>query len=73
MLKEKNPLLKLKFKKERTLIFNIRYLNFESLYSLYALILENPIDNFWYECFNIILGYMQLIIFMFDKTVSEYY
>lgn len=73
MLKEKNPLLKLKLKKERSFIFNIKYIIFESLYSLYDLILENPIDNFWFECFNIIIGYIQLIIFMFDRTVSEYY
>ena len=70
MFKEKNTLLKLKFEKEPEAIYDFFNYIFESLYALYDFILDNPFENFWYECFNIILSYLQLIAFVFDKTVS---
>ena len=70
MLKEKNPLLKLKLKKEKKLISNFLGDFIEGFYALYDFILENPIENFWYECFNIILSYLQLISLAFSETVS---
>ena len=72
MLKEKNPLIKLKFKEEKDLFFSIQSNIFESLYALYDFILDDPIRIFWYECLNILLSYLQLIAFIFDKTVSKY-
>ncbi len=70
MLKDKNPLLKIKFKKEKQRLSSIFNYIYESLYALYDLILDDPIENFWYECLNIIISYLQLIAFIFDKTVS---
>lgn len=69
MLKEKNPLLKLKLKKENTKISIIINNFFEDIYILYDLILENPIENIWFECFNLIFSYGQLSLFIFDKIV----
>ena len=70
MLKDKNSLLKLNFNKQIPQLSNIFDYIFESLYALYDLILDDPIENFWYESFNIIISYFQLIAFVFDKTVS---
>ena len=70
MLKDKKSLLKLNFKKQIPQLSNIFDYIFESLYALYDLILDDPIENFWYESFNIIISYLQLIAFIFDKTVS---
>ena len=70
MLKDKHSLLKLNFKKQIPQLSNMFDYIFESLYALYDLILDNPIENFWYEIFNIIISYLQLIAFIFDKTVS---
>lgn len=70
MLKDKNPLLKINYQKENPKLSNIIDYIFESLYSLYDFILDDPIEILWYECFNILLSYLQLIAFIFDKTVS---
>ena len=71
MLKEKNSLLTLKIKNKKTAIYKIIRNVYESLYSLYYSILEHPFENIWYECIIITLGYLQLIIYVFDKTVSK--
>lgn len=42
----------------------------EGLYDLFCLLLDNPIENFWYECINVSLGYFQLLIYILDDTVS---
>lgn len=70
MLKDKNPLLKINYSRENQKLTNIFDYIFESLYSLYDFILNEPIEIFWYECFNILLSYLQLIAFIFDKSVS---
>ncbi len=70
MIKEKGSILKLNAKKidsKMSTSFN----NFsESLYALYDYILEDPIENFWYECISIILSYLQIMSFIFKKEVS---
>ena len=71
MKMEKNPLLKLKIQNRKSTLFEFYYSYSESLYELFDLIIENSIDNFWYECINILLGYIQLIAYMFDPTVSN--
>ena len=71
MIREKNPLLKLKIQNRKSTLFEFYYSYWESLYELFDLIIENSIDNFWYECINILLGYIQLIAYMFDPTVSN--
>ena len=70
MLKEKNPLLKLKLKTEEPTLSKLLNNIFEALYELYDFILDEPIENFWYECINVILSYFQLITLMLDDTVS---
>ena len=70
MLKEKNPLLKLNLKIEEPTLSKLLNNIFEALYELYDFILDEPIENFWYECINVILSYFQLITLMLDDTVS---
>ena len=70
MLKEKNPLLK-DFKEEKIEIFQFFKNIFEAFYNLFDIILENPIENFWYECIGIIISYAQILLYLFDKTVSK--
>ena len=70
MLKEKNPLLKLKLEQKKPMFFKFIDYSFEALYGLYDFILDSPVENFWYECIIIILSYLQLISLMFDETVS---
>ena len=69
MLKEKHPLLKLKLKKQKNIISKIIHESYNALFTLYYLILEYTIENILYELINIVLGYFQLIIFIFDNTV----
>ena len=72
MLKEKNPLLKMKLNQGKAFLYIlIKSIN-ESLYSLFDLILEEPYESIWYKCISIIFEYLQLIIYIFDKTVSQY-
>jgi hypothetical protein len=70
MLKEKSPLLNIEIKNEKSLKFNNINDIFECLYELYDLMLDNPIENIWYECLSIVISYLQLIALMFDKIVS---
>ena len=72
MILDKNPIINLNFSKKNS-AFN-KYYNIitESLYSLFDLILDDPIENFILECIIILLGYSQLIIFIFDPIVSIY-
>ena len=70
MLKEKTPLINLEIKNEKSLKFNNINDIFECLYELYDFMLDNPIENIWYECLSIVISYFQLISLMFDKIVS---
>lgn len=67
MLKEKNPVLKIKIKIENSSSVNK---NFEALYSLYDYILNEPIEIFFLDFLGILLSYLQLIAFIFEDTVS---
>ena len=69
MLKEKHPLLKLKLKRQKDIINKIIHESYNSLFTLYYLILEDTIENIVYEWISIVFGYLQLIIFIFDNTV----
>ena len=71
MLKEKNSLLIFEIKEKKSVLSQFLRNIYESLYSLFDSILERPIESIWYECIIIILGYLQLIIYIFDKTVSK--
>ena len=67
MLKEKNPVLKIKIKIENSSSINNI---FESLYTLYDFILKDPIEIFFLYFFSILLSYLHLIAFIFEDTVS---
>ena len=71
MLKEKNPLIKLELRKKKFKVTKIILEIFESFYELFDLILENPIENFWYEFIGLIIGYLQINYYAIDKTVSN--
>ena len=71
MLKEQNPLINLNFEKKSMFISNTLELIYEGLYELYRFILEDPFENFWFECIGIILGYAQIILYLIDKTVNK--
>ena len=73
MLKENNPLLKLDIKVKKSYLSSIIFKVLESFYSLFDLILEDPLENFWYEIVSIILGYIQILYYLIDKTVSIFF
>ena len=73
MIQEKNPLIDLEFSPKSSKFKNLYDRTTESLYSLFDLILESPIENIVFEILIISLGYLQLIAFIFDPTVSSIY
>ena len=70
MLNENNPLLEIKLTKQKSSFNDFCYSIIESFYVLFDLIVEDAIENFWYEFFIIFSGYMQLFCFLLDSTVS---
>ena len=72
MLKEKNPLLKLNLIEKKFILTELCIKIFESFYKIFDIILEDPIENFWFEFLGIVLGYSQIIYYWVDRTVSEY-
>ena len=71
MIKEKSRLINIQLK-EKTSKIIIFYKDFiEGLYALYCFMLDDPIENFWYECISLSLGYFQLLIYIIDETVSS--
>ena len=71
MINEKTLLSNLHIEKEESVLTEL-YKNFvEGLYELYCLMLDNPFENFWYECISVSLGYFQLLIYVIDETVSK--
>ena len=71
MLKEKNPLLKLKIKQEKSIITRVLKNIFESLFGLFELILDDPIENIYFEIISLFICYIQIIMFIFNETVSK--
>ena len=70
MLKEKNPLIKIKIKKEISIFKKIINNLLESLFALFELILDDPIENLWFEIISLFICYIQMIMFIFNETVS---
>ena len=67
MLKDKNPILKIKINLENSSSVNKFY---EALYLLYDFILNDSIEIFFLDFLGILLSYLQLIAFIFEDTVS---
>ena len=71
MLKEKNPLLKLQIKQEKSIITRALKNIFESLFGLFELILDDPIENIYFEIISLFICYIQIIMFIFNESVSN--
>ena len=71
MLKEPNPLIDLNIEKKPIFISSFLKLLYESLYELFRYILEDPFENFWFECIGIVMGYAQILLYLIDKTVNK--
>ena len=71
MLSEKNPLLKLKIKKEKKFIVEFYKKISQAFFILFDLMLEKSSENFLIEFFSILIGYFQLIIHCFDPIVRN--
>ena len=71
MIKENN-IITIKIKKEKSLFTKILNNILESLFALFELILEDPIENFWFEIISLFICYIQIIMFIFNETVSRF-
>ena len=71
MLKAYNTLLKVKLKKEKSELNKLIKNIIESLYELFEQILDNAIENFYFEIISLCICYLQIIMFIFNETVSK--
>jgi len=71
MLKENENLLDLKFQREKIIYSKTRKLVYEALYELFYLILQSPIENILFEIISILLSYLQILMFIFNRTVRK--
>ena len=71
MLKEPNPLIDLSLEKKPIFISSFLKIIYEGLYELFRYILEDPFENFWFECIGIVIGYLQILLYLVDKTVNK--
>ena len=71
MLKENNSLINLKLIKEKSLLTKVGKKFFEALYELFELLLIDPFENIYLEIICILIGYLQIIAFIFNETVSK--
>jgi hypothetical protein len=71
MIAEKSSVLKIKLNKKELSIIKF-YRDFvEGLYALFCFMLDDPVENFWYESISISLGYFQILIYIIDESVSQ--
>lgn len=71
MLKENNPLLEINLEVEKQFLIKLYQKYFEPLYELYILILMDPIENFYFEIISLFICHFQIILFIFNNTVSK--
>ena len=71
MLKENEKLLNINFKSYKIIYSETRKIIYEALYELYFLILQSPIENILFEIISFLLSYLQIIMFIFNETVSN--
>jgi hypothetical protein len=70
MNEKEKKIIKAKIGKNESKIFKKNEDFYEGFNALFYFILKNPLDNFWWECFSIIIQYIQLTIFTLDEKVS---
>ncbi len=68
---ENNSILKVEINEKEFKLIKIIEEFYEGLYSLFYLIMKNPLENFWWECISLTIQYSQLLIFIIDETVSK--
>ena len=70
MIKGNEKLLDLKIN-EKIIYSKTRKIIYEALYELFFLILQSPIENFLFEIVSFLISYFQIIMFIFNETVSN--
>ena len=70
MNKSKESFLKLNLVK-KSLNLELKNSLYEPFYYLFCLIMEDPIENLWFEIFHILFGYLQLTAYLFDSIVNH--
>ena len=70
MIKGNEKLLDLKIN-EKIIYSKTRKIIYEALYELFFLILQSPIENILFEIVTFLLSYLQIIMFIFNETVSN--
>ena len=71
MIKENEKLLGLKFVNEKIIYSKTRKMLYEALFELFYLILQSPIENILFEIVTFLLSYIQILMFIFNETVSS--
>ena len=71
MMVEKNSILSIQLNQKISPLTKFYKELIEALYELFCFILDDPVENFWYECISLSLGYFQLLIYIIDETVSS--
>ena len=70
MIKGNEKLLDLKII-EKIIYSKTRKIIYEALYELFFLILQSPIENILFEIVSFVISYFQIIMFIFNETVSN--
>jgi hypothetical protein len=70
MIKGNEKLLDLKIN-EKIIYSKTRKIIYEALYELFFLILQSPIENILFEIVSFLISYFQIIMFIFNETVSN--
>ena len=70
MIKRNEKLLDLKIN-EKIIYSKTRKIIYEALYELFFLILQSPIENILFEIVSFLISYFQIIMFIFNETVSN--
>jgi hypothetical protein len=71
MINEKHPILNIQLNKKLSRLKQFYKDFMEGLFALFCLMLDDPLENFWYECISMSLGYFQLLIYIIDETVRQ--
>ena len=71
MIKENDYLLNLNLENKKKIFSQIHKILYEALYELFFLILKSPIENLLFEIVTFLLSYLQILMFIFNETVSN--
>ena len=71
MIKENENLLNLNLENEKKIFSKTHKILYDALYELFFLILQSPIENPLFEIVTFLLSYFQILMFIFNETVSN--